>query len=104
MSLAKLKKAELQALFEKHGYSYDPDWNKEELITELNDAGITAESVDNEVSTDTKHSHADGKYLTKANRQKRLFSRTNHEPGEATKMRGKKYRQEKLKERTDRTK
>jgi len=53
---------------------------------------------------DTKHSHSDGKYLSKADRQKRLFSRTDASPGEATLMRGKAYRQKRLLARTDRTK
>ena len=43
MSLKKLKKAELQALFDANDLGYDPDWNKDELIDELEDAGITAE-------------------------------------------------------------
>ncbi len=62
------------------------------------------EKVDNEVSADTEHSHSDGKHLTKANRQKRLFSRTGASPGEATLFRSKAERQKTLIARTDRTK
>ena len=68
MSLAKLKKAELIALAESHGLSCDPDWNKDEIIEGLEAEGITAESVDNEVSTDI---HSDGKPRSKAKRQNR---------------------------------
>ena len=50
-----------------------------------------------------KNSHSDGKHLTKADRQKRLFARTGHKPGEATQMRGKAYRQKSLLERYDHT-
>ena len=65
-------------------------------------AGKT-EKVDDQVSAAAKHSHADGKHLTKADRQKRLFARTGHKPGEATQMRGKAYRQKSLLERYDHT-
>jgi len=58
----------------------------------------------NEVSTDAKHSHSDGKHLSKADRQKRLFSRTDSRPGEATLMRSKADRQKRLIARLDRTK
>jgi len=100
MSLAKLKKAELVALAESHGLSCDPDWNKDEIIEGLEAEGITAESVDNEVSTDI---HSDGKPRSKAKRQRQLLARTDQKPGEATLMRGKKYRQKQLIARTDRT-
>ena len=103
MSLAKLKKAELITLAESHDLSVDPDWNKDEIIEELEAAGIEAENVDNEVSTDSKHSHSDGKRLSKVDQQKRLFSRTDQSPGEATLMRSKAYRQKQLQARTDRT-
>lgn len=104
MSLAKLKKAELITLAESHDLNVDPDWNKDEIIEELEAAGIEAENVDNEVSTATKHSHSDGKHLSKVDRQRRLFSRTDHKPGEAMLMRSKKERQKDLLARTDRTK
>ena len=65
-------------------------------------AGKT-EKVDDKVSAAAKHSHSDGKHLTKADRQKRLFSRTDHKPGEATLMRSKADRQTTLLARYDHT-
>lgn len=44
MSLTKLKKAELQALAEANDLGFDPDWNKAELIEELEAAGVTGEN------------------------------------------------------------
>jgi len=52
---------------------------------------------------EAKHSHSDGKHLTKADRQKRLFSRTGGKPGEATLMRSKADRQTTLLARYDHT-
>ena len=64
-------------------------------------APTKAESVDNEVSTDI---HSDGKRRTKDKRQRQLFARTDHKPGEAMLMRSKKERQKTLHERMNRTK
>ena len=97
MSLAKLKKAELQELFTANNLSFDPDWNKDELVGELEEAGIFETE-----KTDAKHS--DGKHLTKADRQKRLLARTDQSPGEAELFRSKAERQKTLLARTDRTK
>lgn len=94
MSLAKLKKDELVALAETHDLSVDPDWNKAELVEELEEAGISAENSDDEKSP----------HLTKADRQKRLLARTDASPGEAELFRSKPYRQKVLLSRTDRTK
>lgn len=44
VSLAKLKKVELQALAEANDLGFDPDWTKAELVDELEAAGITVES------------------------------------------------------------
>ncbi len=57
-----------------------------------------------EKSTAVKHRHSDGTHLTKADRQKQLFSRTDSKPGEATLMRSKADRQKTLLERTNRLK
>ncbi len=96
MSLAKLKKDELNALAESHNLSLDPDWTKAEMIEALEAEGVEA--------NDAEYSHADGKHLTKADRQKRLFARTDSKPGEATLFRSKAERQTVLIARTDRTK
>lgn len=71
MSLAKLKKAELVALAEANDLGVDPDWNKDEIIEELEAAGITTEN-DNEVSTDADEGHA---HVSKAERQAKLKQR-----------------------------
>lgn len=65
MSLAKLKKAELQELFNVNNLEFDPDWNKDELVDELEEAGITAE-----------YDSPGGTRETKKERQKRLLART----------------------------
>jgi hypothetical protein len=71
-------------------------------------APAKAEKVDNEVSTvkakNADSIHTDGKRISKGMRQKRLFARTDHKPGEAMLFRSKKERQKDLLARTDRTK
>lgn len=47
MSLSKLNKAELVALAEANNLSLDPDWTKADIAEELEQAGITADSVAN---------------------------------------------------------
>lgn len=54
MSLTKLKKAELQALAEANDLGFDPDWNKAELIEELEAAGITTEADDSSATRESK--------------------------------------------------
>lgn len=78
MSLTKLKKDELVALAEANDLGIDSDWNKAELIEELEAAGISAEN-DGEGNA----------HLSKADRQKRLLGRTDQSPGEAENLRSK---------------
>ena len=54
MSLTKLKKVELQALAEANDLGFDPDWNKAELIDELEAAGITTENDDSSATRESK--------------------------------------------------
>ena len=71
MSLAKLKKAELQALAESHDLGYDPDWNKDELVSELEDAGVTEPLTD--ANQSAGHAH-----VSKAERRARLMRLHDH--------------------------
>lgn len=54
MSLAKLKKNELVALAEANNLSLDPDWTKDEIIGELEHAGIEGGVSNPGVKRETK--------------------------------------------------
>ncbi len=69
MSLAKLKKAELVALAEANDLSLDPDWTKDEILGELEHAGITADSAA------TANDNPGVKRETKKERTARLLAR-----------------------------
>ena len=74
MSLVKLKKDELQALFTANDLQFDPAWTKADLIEELEAADVTVDSEgSNDADAETSNSGVTRE--TKVERQKRLKDR-----------------------------